>query len=47
VIFDVTSTDVYVAIPGGVAVAAISVLGWWLYKKRGDKGEPPLPPPTG
>ena len=38
-------TDVYIAIPAGVAVALISMIGWYIYKKSGGKDDPP--PPTG
>jgi len=36
-------TDVYIAIPAGVAIALISGISWYLYKKKGGKDEPPPP----
>jgi len=38
-------TDVYIAVPAGVAIALISTVGWYIYKKKGGKDDPP--PPTG
>jgi len=36
-------TDVYIAIPAGVAIALISTVGWYIYKKKNkdDNSEPP------
>jgi len=41
-------TDVYIAVPAGVAIALISMIGWYFYRRKdkNDKSEPPLPPPS-
>jgi len=34
-------TEVYIAVPAGVAIALVSLIGWIIFKNRGGKGDPP------